>query len=242
MYIEAHFEYFRKGKCFFFVLVFGCACVYCTMQHLHFAKIFIVVLRHLLGTQALQDFVDSLKIRCPVRWQRFPPARCKHTSHSQLMPRSVVLIVEVRRRTPSPELKYFLPSQTWGKQTSSFCWCQRYTWHTTACLRKRHWKDQCVGCYLGLSDSTTRVVVRSCLVTMHRLFAVVCCHSTSIRMCTGRKTVLQRGTWGSSDGFHTGQRIWAWTQFYLLLLCVFWNICIIVLVLLCMSATIKHSC
>lgn len=85
------------------------------------------------------------------------------------------------------EAETFSPSQTWGKQTSSFCWCQRYVWHTTLCLRKQHWKDQCVFCYLCLSDSTTRVVVRNCLVMMHRLCAVVCCHSTSISICTGKK-------------------------------------------------------
>lgn len=122
---------------------------------------------------------------------------------------------EVARRTltlSSTEAKNtFSPSPSWGKQTSSFCWCQRYVWHTTACLRKQHWKDQCVFCYLGLSDRTTRVVVRSCLVMMHRLCAAVCCHSASVSVCTGRATTLQRGTWTTR---HHNIHNWALIQFY----------------------------
>lgn len=43
MYIEALFEYLKKGKCSLCVIVFGCECVYRSMQHLHFGKIFIMV-------------------------------------------------------------------------------------------------------------------------------------------------------------------------------------------------------
>lgn len=88
------------------------------------------------------------------------------------MPHSVALSNKVQRCTPallSARPKTFSPSLSWGKQTSSFCRCQCYVWHTTVCLRKQHWKDQCVFCYLGLFDRTTRVVVRSCLAMMHRL-------------------------------------------------------------------------
>ena len=99
--------------------------------------------------------------------------------------------------------KHFSPSQTWGKQTSFFCWCQHCVWHTTACLRKQHWKDHCVIRYLGLSDRAAGVVVRSCLVMMHRLCAAVCCQSTSIREgknATAWSSMLQHrvGGWCSN--------------------------------------------
>lgn len=112
------------------------------------------------------------------------------------MPHSVSFHNSVQKCMPAlslARLKTFLLPLSWGEQTSSFCWCQRYAWHTTACLRKPHWKDQCVFSYLGLSDRMTRVVVRSCLVMMHRLCAAVCCHSTSISICTGKATMLQQG-------------------------------------------------
>lgn len=122
--------------------------------------------------------------------------------------------MRLRRSTPallSVKPTTFSPSQTWGKQTSSFCWCQRYVWHTTVCLRQQHWKDQCVFCYLSPSDRTTRLVVRSCLVMMHRLCAAVCCHSTSISICTGRAKMLQHGTWGK---WNCSICSWAIIQYY----------------------------
>lgn len=42
MYIEALFEYLKKGKCSLCVIVFGCECVY-HMRHLHFSEIFIAM-------------------------------------------------------------------------------------------------------------------------------------------------------------------------------------------------------
>lgn len=49
MYIEALFEYLKKGKCSLYVIVFGCERVYRSMQHLHFGKIFIMVFWHILS-------------------------------------------------------------------------------------------------------------------------------------------------------------------------------------------------
>lgn len=49
MYIEALFEYLKKGKCSVHVIVFSCERVYRSMQHLHFGQIFIMVFRHILS-------------------------------------------------------------------------------------------------------------------------------------------------------------------------------------------------
>lgn len=49
MYIEALFEYFKKGKCSLSVIVFGYERVYRSMQHLHFGVIFIMVFWHILS-------------------------------------------------------------------------------------------------------------------------------------------------------------------------------------------------
>ena len=49
MYIEALFEYLKKGKCSACVIVFGYEHVYRSMQNLHFGKIFIMVFWHILS-------------------------------------------------------------------------------------------------------------------------------------------------------------------------------------------------
>lgn len=42
MYIEALFEYLKKGKCSLCMIVFGYERVYRSMQHLHVGEIFIM--------------------------------------------------------------------------------------------------------------------------------------------------------------------------------------------------------
>lgn len=62
MYIVAFIEFLKSEKCFFCVIVFGCECVYCSMQHRPYCKIFIIMFKHIGRSEVRKNVVDSWEI------------------------------------------------------------------------------------------------------------------------------------------------------------------------------------